>query len=601
VDQAKTAALCEALEENTQVQRIRLDLANGLDVSRPLLNYLQYSPKLSIVDLVNLNFNEAAACTTLLLLLQGIARNQAVHELSVEATLPDTSIFGRVSAILQGTQKDCLLLHSGIDTSFRQLKFIEYLRLEHIDDVLICQILPSLRHLNSLKTLSLIPSLSEQSDTTFDSIGALLAASESLMVLELHDCLLTGSRMNAVVRGVWNSECVTELGLHSCRLDAVATGRLRALYCRKHKARGATITGLTIGHGVKLRAPLVDLLQNILGSGNSTLERLDLKSRESSDEDVLKYLSGRSEEDWFSVGWKSMTGHDAKQVDVVEEMSQLVELRWGKIKTEEGLALMEDLVSNLTSLQRLSVEVDEALNPANILAISKASNIEFCTINGKRHDVKSARKKQPPKRKKRRKVLKRQPTMDSSDDEQKSFEGSFDGIGLEAHETQEIDEFCDQISSSTAGCLDLSQEMQDISNDTPKVRQQGKSQRIIRPEKGHASPSSADRAEETSVATATATVLEPHEDGLSPRNFDSSATSSIIQSVKHYHGPLVIAREVVEKDHDVCVGNAMGSILLTAKSFNPTSPSVDRAVDDNNSSSSELLEYTLELSKIMST
>jgi hypothetical protein len=45
----------------------------------------------------------------------------------------------------------------------------------------------------------------------------------------------------------------------------------------------------------------------------------------------------------------------------------------------------------------------------------------------------------------------------------------------------------------------------------------------------------------------------------------------------------------------------MGSILLTGTSFNPTSPFVDRDVVDNNRSSSELLEYALELSKIMST
>jgi hypothetical protein len=457
VDQAKTAALCEALEENTQVHRIRLDFANDLVASRPLLNCLQYSPKLSIVDLYNMNFNEAAACTTLLLLLKGIARNRAVRELTVEATLPDTSIFGRVSAILHGTQKDCLLLHSGIAASFRQLKFIEYLWLEHIDDVIICQILPSLRHLCSLKSLSLIPSLPEQSDSTFDSIGALLTTSQSLQQLELYDCLLTGSRMNAVVRGLWNSDSVTKFGLHTSRLDAAATDRLRALYCRKHKEGGASISALTVGQGVKLRVPLVGLLRSILGSGKSTLKCLDLKSRESSDEDVLRYLSGRSEEeDWFSVGWKSMTNDD-KEVEVVEDIPQLVEIKWGKIQTKEGLGLFEDLVSNMTSLLRVSVEVDEALDPVNILSHNKASNIEICVVHGQRYDVKSAAKEaqeDQPKLNRRRKEVKRQSTMDSSDEEQRWFDGSFDGIGLESYEAQEIDEFCDQ-ASLTGRMMDM--------------------------------------------------------------------------------------------------------------------------------------------------
>jgi hypothetical protein len=90
----------------------------------------------------------------------------------------------------------------------------------------------------------------------------------------------------------------------------------------------------------------------------------------------------------------------------------------------------------------VSVEVDETLDPVNILSLSKASNIEACVVHGQRYDVKSAAKEaqeDQPKLNRRRKVVKRQPTMDSSD-------GSFDGIGLESYEAQEIDEFCDEAS-----------------------------------------------------------------------------------------------------------------------------------------------------------
>lgn len=451
-DQAKTSALCEALGHNTVLQRIRLDFQNELITTpRSLLECLKYSPHLSIVDMFGMNFSSAHVCTILLLLLHGISRNQAVRELTLVAldVSDRNSIFSQVLSILQGPQKDCLLLQSELAASFRQLKYIECLWLEHINDFILCQILPSLRRLNHLQTLTIAPSPHEQSDTTFDTIGALLTASNSLERIELHDCTLTAYRMNTVARGLWNSPSMTELGLHTSKLDAGATNQLRALFCRqKRKRRGSIITSLSIGQGVQMHVSVALLLQGIMGSSKSTLERLDLKSRGRCDDDVLRYLANRlDDDDWvsamFRTGWKSMTGPESE--DGPEEMTpQLIELKWGLLETAESLTLFERVVENMPSLRKVSVDVDDSLDPAGILALCKSTTVEMCCINGQRYDLKGSSSDESKKRRKLRKQA-----VEACDEDEKSFEGSFDGIGLESIEAEQIDQFCDQDSSSS--------------------------------------------------------------------------------------------------------------------------------------------------------
>jgi len=390
-----------ALFNNTVVNKVTFDLRYLHKFGGSVfcfLDYLQFAASLVTVELKNAGLRSEAVSCTVTVLLDAISQNSSVRDLTLDSKLSAEQAFSahflrkskelaeKVLKIPECNSKSAALQ---IATALAKCVGLESVWMEHLDEVFLCRMLGALQQLPALQAVAVVPK--HYCVDTFNLLGGLLLASQSLQQIELHSCRLTAKRLDPVIAGLIESQSAAEISLHDCRFDRPATAMMEELFT----ANKTSIKTLTIGFNVKFARPVATVLNTILMKSSCSLSGLNLRYHDLGN-GILELLS------------------------TLEECEPIERLAVGHINTEEQLEALKHTVSDLGGLREITVDLCPNLwdqHEELLDAFKCNASIEQCVIDEevfKFVERKKKKKKNKEKKAKDGKAKKNKPRREST-------------------------------------------------------------------------------------------------------------------------------------------------------------------------------------------
>lgn len=430
-NERRITKLAKSLHDNNVVTKVVFDFRymNPQFENNDLLDFIQLSSSLSSIDIQNINLSNSSACSILVVLLKTISQNENILDItfdSREVVYLDnlTSFFHSAASIadkfLHGEKVDTIALQGMIASCFRELRYLESLWLEHLDEVIFLQILAELRGSSALHVLAVVPKYATSCESSFIAIGALLTYSQSIRQLELHECILSDRVFAPIARSIRHNSSLIELSFHDTYFDGRATNTLRELYClggQKHSVCALTIGQNVIVHDQSIAVFLSDLVKNPRTSMRALDVRFsDLSTKQRNGKSGLHMLlhalkgTGKVDSHWaFEKGAqvvstflpsylmnriteegeeastiRSESDHDNSEPGRDLANLTMEKLDLGEIQTDEELEALKDTILKLLNLRDISFRLgnDTLHAREELLSVCRASkSVTRCTIN----------------------------------------------------------------------------------------------------------------------------------------------------------------------------------------------------------------------------
>jgi hypothetical protein len=420
----KAWALSLALQHNTVVHTLRIDF-DWIDKSVSavaacaLTDYIQSAPpSLLAIEILNATLRTkwhqddgAAACTILLLLLQAMAKNPALTELTFNNNHNRNCSRSVVMKRQSYATNHRLARHypptlqAATIAALPDCTSLDTLWLEHVDDAILQQILQALLAASSdqqrrrLSHLIVVPHRRTMSTATAMALsrwmhqdGAPKMAQRLEQVefhgvrftLKLWHCLWNPAKPMAVVAAaateshpqsappppsppvVATTPRHLQLSLHDCTLDWAATNSAHTNLLR---CRNTIVSSLTLGRGCKLYGGTATALAAMVSAPNCTLSSLDVALLDwdtngthtaSGWPQLLAALVERSGPNASAnSSLPTANGGGTTTTDHVTERRMLERLILGRASTDQDLAVLAEFVPRIRGLKYLEFQLDD--------------------------------------------------------------------------------------------------------------------------------------------------------------------------------------------------------------------------------------------------
>jgi hypothetical protein len=422
----KARALSRALQRNTKVHTLRIDF-DWIDKSVSavaacaLTDYIQSAPpSLVAVEILNATLrsrwhqdNGAAACTILLLLLQAMAKNPALTEL----TFNNNHNRNRSRSVVMKRQNYATnhrlarhyppMLQAATIAALPDCTSLDTLWLEHVDDAIVQQILQALLAASSdqqrrrLSHLIVVPHRRTLSTATAMALSRCMhqdgapKTAQRLEQVEFHGvrftlklwhCLWNPARpMTEAVAAATESHPESappppppvatprplQLSLHDCTLDWAATNSAKTNLLRCNDT--TIVSALTLGRGVKLYGGTATALAAMVSAPTCTLSSLDVAlldwdsngtANSSGWPTLLAALAERTgpitaAAAAAAAGTTSPLPANNGTTDHPTERRVLERLILGRASTDQDLTVLAEFVPRIRGLKYLEFQLDD--------------------------------------------------------------------------------------------------------------------------------------------------------------------------------------------------------------------------------------------------